>query len=299
MQATIEKEFTIHFPKKNKSYFEGWYIRVHTSNKDFALIFGISLAENKRAFIQYLDTEHSKIYDFPWEEFSFHIDPFQIRISSNLLSLHQLELHLPEIETKLHFEHLTPLEISRYSPGIMGPFSYFPMECVHSIISLHHHVNGYIKQKDQYQEINGIGYIEKDRGTSFPSKYLWFQSNQNDESDCFFFSYAHIPFGLFSFQGCICVLMLEKQYRFATYLGCKVKVYKNEKKIVVKQYPYTLTILFSYPKGYVLSSSKLGMMCGTVNETLQAEAIVTLKKKKQQIGKWKYTHGGFENNGIF
>ena len=39
MQATIEKEFTIHFPKKNKSYFEGWYIRVHTSTKILLIFF--------------------------------------------------------------------------------------------------------------------------------------------------------------------------------------------------------------------------------------------------------------------
>ena len=40
-------------------------------------------------------------------------------------------------------------------------------------------------------------------------------------------------------------------------------------------------------------------MSGRVNETLEAETNVTLKKKNILIGKWKFTHGGFENNGIF
>ena len=40
-------------------------------------------------------------------------------------------------------------------------------------------------------------------------------------------------------------------------------------------------------------------MCGRVNETLQAQATVTLFKKKYMMGKYRYTHGGFENYHIF
>lgn len=299
MGSILEQEFSFHCPQNNKPYFEGWYVRIHTDQLDFAVIFGIAIASQKNVFIQYLDTYQSKVYHFPWSKLQLTKNPLSIQISKNKLTLNQLKLHLPEIKTILYFDQLTPLQNIFCCPTIMGPFAYFPMQCFHSIISLHHYVHGYIKQHDTYQKIHGVGYIEKDRGTSFPSRYIWFQSNQNPNSYCFFFSYAHIPFGLLSFQGCICVLMLEKQYRFASYLGCRVKVYKHEKKIVIKQYPYTLIIIFAYPQGHTLHSPKDGVMCDRVDETLQAQADITLFKKKQMIGKYTYTHGGFENHHIF
>lgn len=299
MRSQLEKEFSFHIPQKNQPYFEGWYVRIHTNSLDFAVIFGLSLSTKKDVFIQYLDSHCSKVYHYSWHELTFTIEPFCIQIAGNYLSLDQLKLALPEIKATLDFDQLIPLKISRYAPTIMGPFAYFPMECIHSIISLHHNVTGFIEQNGFCQEIQGIGYIEKDRGTSFPSHYVWFQSNQNKQAPCFFFSYAHIPFGFLSFQGCICVLLLEKQYRFATYLGCRVKVFNKERKIVLKQYPYTLIIDFSYPHGHTLHSPKEGIMCGRVNETLQAQATVTLFKKKYMLGKYRYTHGGFENYHIF
>ncbi len=300
MKSTLQTEFALHLPKKNIPYFEGWYTRVHTDSKDFAIIFGLSThQEKKEAFIQYLDTRQSKVYSFSWDSFTYTSHPFQIKIDTNLLSLNYLRLQLPDIEIELYHENLTPLDTNWFSPTIMGPFSYLPMECIHSVISLHHHVVGYIKEGQNYHEIDGTGYMEKDRGTSFPSEYLWFQSNQNKESPCFFLSYAHIPFAFSSFQGCICVLMLEKQYRFATYLGCRVNINHKNKSIVLHQSPYELIISFDYPQGHTLTSPIQGVMSGRVNETLEAEANVTLKKKNILIGKWKFTHGGFENNGIF
>ena len=300
MKTTLHKEFALHLPKKDIPYFEGWYTRVHTDSKDFAIIFGISFDDKKKeVFIQYLDTDKSKIFTFPWESFSYTSHPFQIKIDENLLSLNFIHLQLPNLEVELYHEQLTLLDTNWFSPTIMGPFSYLPMECIHSIISLRHSIIGYIKDGNNYLELDGIGYMEKDRGTSFPSEYLWFQSNQNNDSSCFFFSYAHIPFAFSSFQGCICVLMLDKQYRFATYLGCRVTVNQKDKSVILHQYPYKLHVSFVYPQGHTLTSPKQGAMSGRVNETLEATAFVTLKKKSLSIGTWKFTYGGFENNGIF
>ena len=68
---------------------------------------------------------------------------------------------------------------------------------------------------------------------------------------------------------------------------------------MLHQSPYELIISFDYPQGHTLTSPIQGVMNGRVNETLEAEANVTLKKKNILIGKWNFTHGGFENNGIF
>ena len=132
MRSQLEKEFSFHIPQKNQPYFEGWYVRIHTNSLDFAVIFGLSLSTKKDVFIQYLDSHCSKVYHYSWHELTFTIEPFCIQIAGNHLSLDQLKLALPEIKATLDFDQLIPLKISRYAPTIMGPFAYFPMECIHS-----------------------------------------------------------------------------------------------------------------------------------------------------------------------
>ena len=48
------------------------------------------------------------------------------------------------------------------------------MQCRHEIISMRHNVAGTLKiNREQLHFGKGIGYIEKDRGTSFPDQYVW------------------------------------------------------------------------------------------------------------------------------
>ena len=116
--------------------------------------------------------------------------------------MNSVTLRLSQLQADLLHSSLTPLHTSPYAPTIMGPFSYVSMECVHSIISLRHTVSGTIRLNNRCFQIHGSGYMEKDRGTSFPSAYAWFQSNNcEDTASCFFFSLAHIPFLTGSFQG--------------------------------------------------------------------------------------------------
>lgn len=79
------------------------------------------------------------------------------------LSLDQLKLALPEIKVSLNFDQLTPLKISRYAPTIMSPFTYFTIEYVGSIISLHHNVTDFIEQNGHRQQIQNNNYTKKDR----------------------------------------------------------------------------------------------------------------------------------------
>ena len=59
--------------------------------------------------------------------------------------MNSVTLRLPQLQADLLHSSLTPLHTSPYAPTIMGPFSYVPMECVHSIISLRHTVSGTIR----------------------------------------------------------------------------------------------------------------------------------------------------------
>ena len=60
---------------------------------------------------------------------------------------------------------------------IMGPFYYIPfMECSHFIVSMSNTVNGAVNINGiKHVFSDGLGYIEGDRGCSFPRRYFWTQ----------------------------------------------------------------------------------------------------------------------------
>ena len=59
---------------------------------------------------------------------------------------------------------------------LWNSFSYLPMQCKHRIISMCHTLYGILKINGEAVSFeNGIGYIESDRGTSFPKSYIWTQ----------------------------------------------------------------------------------------------------------------------------
>ena len=83
-----------------------------------------------------------------------------------------LELHEKSFSATGSLQFSVPSPI-RYD--IMGPFRYMPfMECRHSVFSMHHRVNGHliINGTARYFQ-DGDGYIEGDRGQSFPKHYVW------------------------------------------------------------------------------------------------------------------------------
>lgn len=69
------------------------------------------------------------------------------------------------------------------------------METNHGVLSLDHKVNGSITINGEAREfMDGRGYIEKDWGESFPSSWIWMQSNGFSEVGAsFMLSIAVIP----------------------------------------------------------------------------------------------------------
>jgi hypothetical protein len=109
----------------------------------------------------------------------------------------------------------------------MGPFAFLPrMECSHAVLSFDHEIYGTlnINEKD-YSFDYGRGYIEKDWGSSFPSGYVWMQSNHFSEPKVSFMaSVARIPYLGRSFTGFLAgFLYREKLYLFSTYNRTKLK----------------------------------------------------------------------------
>lgn len=164
-----------------------------------------------------------------------------MRISDNRFETDGITLNIQAADLyacgSIQFGAFTPIMYD-----IMGPFKYVPfMQCRHSVFSMRHLVNGRIViNGTPFVFQDSIGYIEGDRGYSFPKEYVWTQCSFPTGS--LMISIADIPFGALRFTGIIGVVLLNgKEYRIATYLGAKtVKITQEE--IIVRQGAYTFIV---------------------------------------------------------
>lgn len=259
-----------HGDKKTRSYFEGWYLKCQTRDgRSLALIpaIHIDVDGRKTASIQVITENQSWWLDFPGDAFHAQRELFRVQIDGNIFAKHGMELVIHEngidLEGKIRFSSLEPL---RYS--IMGPFEMIPsMECAHGIISMKHSLKGEVTLNgDVFHFDGGIGYIESDRGSSFPSSYLWAQDVWVDGS--FMLSIARIPLGKLRFTGCICAILLNgKAYRIATYLGARVNQWSSQSALI-EQGKYSLEVELLKKREQPLRAPCMGSMLRTVHESL-------------------------------
>lgn len=301
-------EFVYHGTAIDAPYFEGWYFKVSTDTLAFAIIAGIAKHEQEEhAFIQTIDTKtrQTKYVRYTMEEVEIQSQPFFIRIANNYFSQHHVILDVEEMKANITMYACTELKTSSYAPTIMGPFSYWKhMQCVHSIISLHHFVRGTLQIDGDEIPIAGIGYMEKDRGVSFPKEYIWTQSNKCAlNNSCFFLSIAHIPLGgMISFTGCICVLMIkQKQYRFTTYHGTRIRDLSirplkegKEVTLYLHQFSYLLHIKITQYQAYPLLAPQDGIMEPKVFESLESKVEVILYHRGNKIQELHFEQAGTE-----
>jgi len=275
--------------RRTKMYFEGWYYKIVHQSGDhaFALIPGVSIESKskKHAFIQLMDGTGGKsnYYEFPFEEFEADSEKLEVRIGDNYFSEDEVRINLPDIKGELRISRLTPLENTVLSPGIMGWYSFTPMmQCYHGIVSMHHYVDGSLLHDGKSWDYNnGVGYIEKDWGTSFPKCWFWTQCNtfEGDEKISVFASVAHIPWMGNYFIGYIAAIQIgDKLHRFATYNGAKFKTRLEGDSLFLefKNGNIILSVKSTKGIGAELKSPISGKMTGKVNESLQAKMEVQL-----------------------
>lgn len=295
----LQDEFMMH-ELNITPYFEGWYYRFYQEGFSFAFIMSLhKTKEGVQGCIQYIDTNHNEVQQmYEADEVFVSMHPFQCTMKDSTITSDHILIVLHHIRISLSVQSSIKLPKSWYMPTIMGPFSYMNMECTHAIISLHHQMHGSMKLHDQSFPLEGIGYTEKDRGCSFPSSYIWFQSNHTTMKDsCLFLSVANIPFLNFHFQGFICVLMIQKkQYRFATYLGARVKCKKTMQGIRLEchQYPYTLHIDMVQKNAFPLKAPQHAELKKTIHESLDSIASMRLYRKHMVIQHHVFEDGGME-----
>lgn len=223
----------------NRRYFEGWYFKHQIDNDIIAFIPGINIGRDgkKNGFIQIITNDNSYNIVFPYDQCILNRRKCYVKIGENIFSKRGIKVNLytPDIQIAGKVKY-GKLERIRYC--IMGYYRYLPfMECKHEVISMKHSLQGYLKVFNKKLGLTrGRGYIEKDWGHSFPSRYLWLQSNSFiGENASVMLSIAKIPYLGFRFEGCICVIHYKGcEYRLTTYLGVKIKA-ASEMEVYLKQ----------------------------------------------------------------
>jgi len=247
--------------------FEGYYIKCNNNETAIAVIFGRAKSKSeKKAFIQVITPDKTYNAEYNYDDFVLIKEPFILSIGPNKVSFESMSVKIDNIEGNVTFGEFTPI---RYD--IMGPFKYFPfMECRHTIVSMHHTVSGDFSVDGQSINFeNGTGYIEGDRGKSFPKKYFWTQYNNNEISISA--SCAKIPYLGMRFTGTICIVHHEgHEYRLATYLGARLKEF-TANRLVVKQGKKRLEVEVLTPDENMqqLAAPTHGKMTRTITESIQ------------------------------
>lgn len=158
----------------------------------------------------------------------------------------------------------------------MGPFRFIPfLECCHGVISMRHDVEGELHLWDREQGSQFLvfgegstGYIERDKGRSFPDRYAWVQCNrfQTDKLEIMA-SAATVPIFGRTIIGCTCAINFRgTPYSIATFLGAKV-ICINEKGLEIVQGNKRLIVEAIDENGKPLRAPERGNMNRIIHES--------------------------------
>ncbi len=272
-----------------KKYFEGWYFKVvnASGSKAYAFIPGIAMDESGRshAFIQLLDGTAKKSDYFTFDAALFRPSDrkFELSLGGNSFSAAGMTLKLPAATGTLLFSDTVPWPSRWYSPGIMGPYTFAPfMECNHGIVSMDHSITGSLLiNGEEIDFTGGRGYIEKDWGHSFPSAYIWMQSNHFERPGISFkASVARIPWVTGNFTGFIAGFWFENRlYRFTEYNRSRLSRLSfdgSEVEIRFSNRIGTLTIKAPVDAATGLAAPVRGLMDGRIEESMTSVISLTL-----------------------
>ncbi|PKM73924.1 MAG: hypothetical protein CVU91_02435 [Firmicutes bacterium HGW-Firmicutes-16] len=278
-----------------KNYFEGLYFKQQAGEYALAFIPAVHKDINGRsASLQIVTDKKAYCVAFPIESVNMSRKDASFAIGDNRFSLEgiHLEVHDDEVDLigDLQFSALV-----RPKYDIMGPFQYVPlMECRHSVFSVRHDVSGTLMFNDMPLDFEkGTGYIEGDRGRSFPKRYLWSQCLHDDIS--LMLSAADIPFLGVSFTGIIGIISVRGvEYRIATYLGAKPD-FIGSGIAIVRQGEYTLAVHHQKGASELLSAPVQGAMTRRIRESISSRVRYHFSKGKKVIFDFTSNCASFED----
>lgn len=225
--------------RKKRSYFEGWYFKQENESQTICFIpsFHIDRKGKKSAMLQVIVNEHVWTIHYAPEQFYAAKGRLYCRVGRNIFSENGISIDIRTKDLRMKGT-LAYGKFSTLKRDIMGPFCRVPlMQCRHEVISMRHGVAGTLEwNREKISFYKGKGYIEKDRGSSFPEEYLWTQCTEGAEGRLSLMAAAAtIPFGIFRFHGTIAEIWYGgKCYRLATYCGARVRE-QNSRRLVIAQ----------------------------------------------------------------
>lgn len=269
-----------------RDYFFGQYYKCQAKGRTLAVIAAYHRSKGvPSCSIQLITDDFVEKLSFPAEAWAYDKGSGSITVGGSRFDKRKMTLDIPElgVSGQVFFAELTPI---RYD--IMGPFRFVPfMECRHSVISMRHTLSGEVSFRgERFDFTDGLGYIEGDRGYSFPDKYIWTQSllpARDAMNASLMLSVASIPFGLFDFTGIIGVVHIDgKEYRIATYLGARA-VSVGGSSVEIKQGKYRLYAELVKKNGHPLLAPTLGSMTRTIHESASCTARYRLTENGKTL----------------
>lgn len=303
MKDEVDAMKHFHGNKKARQFFEGWYFKQHKGEDIISFIPGVQIDENgcAYAFIQVITKDESHFFTFSISE--FYADPkvLFIRIGKNVFTKQGICIDIDQensIGKKLRIQgNFHYYNMSKPNYPIMGPFQYIPLPCKHAIISMRHQVKGRMQLNGKQIEMSqGIGYLEKDYGSSFPKNYLWTQANAKKcMGPQVSVSIATLPICCREIQGCIAVIKYQgKEYRLATYLGAKVLIIK-ESLAIIRQGRWTLCIhMDKVRRPQVLLAPCKGKLSRKINEDIKCVIRYTFYHGTRKVFDWTTRNASVE-----
>lgn len=272
-----------HEPQKAASFFEGWYLKHQNSRQTLSLIPSVHISESgeRSAFLQIVTNSAAYNIAYPYRAFCAAGSRFAVKVGGNIFTSKGIRLcvNRPEVSCSgiISYNTFTPP-----NGDAMGPFRFLPfLPCNHGVLSLHHNLRGKITLNgEKYDFDNGVGYIEKDWGRSFPKRYMWLHCNQfkNAEKCSIMASVAELPAGVCSktFWGCLCTILYGgREYRIATYNGGKI-ILADENLMILRRGEYVLKIKVKKQDVLPLFAPKSGKMARKIYEAPACPADFTL-----------------------
>lgn len=258
-----------------RDYFCGWYFKCQSNENTLAII-PASHCNNGRRLnsIQIITNDTSRTVFYPYD--ALKTEPNGFSIGDSYFGTDGLILRINEDDITAS-GRLVFGPFSRIKYDVMGPFKYLPfMECRHSVKSMSHTVGGELTLNDKMYPLGGgRGYIEGDRGRSFPSRYLW--THTFFEGGSLMLSIAEIPIGAVKFTGIIGVIHYRgREYRLATYLSARVASIGCD-AVIVKQGGSELSVRVIERNALPLVAPCLGEMSRTIHESACCLAEYTFK----------------------
>ncbi|MEI6061456.1 MAG: tocopherol cyclase family protein [Bacteroidota bacterium] len=283
----------------NKRYFEGWYFKHVSRNREsvYSFIPGISLnPENPHSFIQVINgmTGSTQYIEYPVSAFSFDTKNFRVQVGDSVFTSDSMLLNinspLLKVNGRLGYSGGAKYPTSVFSPGIMGWYSFVPfMECKHAVVSVSHRIDGNLSVNGEIIDFSGgKGYIEKDWGISFPESWIWLQSNNFEKSDaCVMISIAKVPWLGSFFTGFLGFLYYGGTfYPFSTYNKSEITALSlaDEKlSLDFRSKKHQLKITATLKQTGILLAPKAGEMSRRIKESVDSELEVELLDRAGKV----------------